>query len=207
MLRTAHFSSCRRYRYQLRIVWDDSLPLLTVCGLNPSTADEVQDDPTLRRVQGFARAMGRGGVLMLNAFAWRSTDPKGLLSCDDPVGPQNTVENFRKWIAGAGGLRPVAAWGSNIARPSLRFRAGELAGIEWDCLRRTKAGHPEHPLYLPASLRPIPWNYEPRQTVEHARREQLRCAAEIESDGWDEHGAALGMCDWKTEEMILEGLI
>lgn len=154
--RTAHFSPCRRWRYWLRIVWDELKPLLVVCGLNPSTADEYQDDPTLRRVQGFARDMGRGGVLMLNAFAWRDTDPKGLLSSDDPVGPENTIANFRQWI---GDQTPVAAWGGNIARKQLRYRAAQLLAIKWDCFRMTSRKDPEHPLYLPASCRPIPWNY------------------------------------------------
>lgn len=177
VVRTAHFSPCRRYRYWLRVAWDESLPLLVVCGLNPSTADETKDDPTLRRVQGFARDMGRGGVLMLNAFAWRSTDPKGLLTCEDPVGPENTVDNLAEWTNEASpDRRCVAAWGGNIAKPKLRFRLLQLDALRFDCLRRTASGHPEHPLYLPASCRPVPWNYisatadELRAGVEWAER-------------------------------------
>ncbi len=161
-VRTAHFSPCRRYRYWLRIVWDASLPLLVVVGLNPSTADEFKDDPTLRRVQGFAHDMGFGGVLMLNAFAWRSTDPRGLIGIPDPIGPENTVQQLATWIDEAGPHRAIAAWGANIASmKSLRFRLTQLAALRFDCLRKTKDGHPEHPLYLPAELRPIPWNYQP----------------------------------------------
>lgn len=164
-IRSADFSPCRRYRYALQVMWDDSLPLLVVCGLNPSTADENNDDPTLRRVQGFARDMGRGGVLMLNAFAWRSTDPKGLLAAADPVGPENTISNFVDWI---GANIPVAAWGGNIQNnPALRFRLPELNRIQWDCFRRTKHGHPAHPLYLPASCRPVAWNYSQIQATPH----------------------------------------
>jgi hypothetical protein len=170
MTRTAHFSPCRRWRYRLRIVWDERLPLLVVCGLNPSTADEERDDPTLRRVQGFARAMGRGGVLMLNAFAWRSTDPRGLLSIDDPVGPDNTLKNIATWAASSP-HPPVAAWGSNLYRGAFKARAIELRAVSWDCFRRTKSGYPEHPLYLPASLRPVPWNYESEELlVEKGKR-------------------------------------
>lgn len=158
--RTAHFSPCRKYRYWLRIVWDPSRPLLVVCGLNPSTADEEKDDPTMRRVKGFSRDMGRGGVLMLNAFAWRSTDPAGLEDCDDPVGPENTVDNLAGWIMEAGAEVAVAAWGSKLrSRRPLRFRLAELGSLRWDCFRRTKQGDPEHPLYLPKELRPAPWNY------------------------------------------------
>ena len=158
--RTAYFSPCRQYRYWLRIVWDERRPLLVVCGLNPSTADEVQDDPTLRRVQGFARSMNRGGVLMLNAFAYRSTDPRRMMEVADPVGPANTIENFKRWGAAREDLKPVAAWGANIrAKRPLRFRLAELGWLQWDCFRKTKGGDPAHPLYLPASCRPVPWNY------------------------------------------------
>lgn len=156
--RTALFSPCRRYRYSLRIRWNEA-PLLVVIGLNPSTADEYQDDPTLRRVQGFARDMDLGGVLMLNAFAWRSTDPAGILDIPDPVGPDNTVANWRDWIGQDGPV--VAAWGTNISkRPHLLCRHHALLqSFRLDCFRETKGGFPEHPLYLPAALRPKPWNY------------------------------------------------
>lgn len=163
LMRTAYFSPCRRYRYWLKIVWDETLPLLVVCGLNPSTADETKDDNTLRRVQQFARDMGLGGVLMLNAFAWRSTDPKGLLTCADPVGEFNHIAHLQTYMKmhGAGG-KPIAAWGANIwNKKPLRYRIPHLLMLDWDCLRRTKQGHPEHPLYLPPSCRPIPWNYTP----------------------------------------------
>ncbi len=158
--RTAHFSPCRKYRYWLRIVWDESKPLLVVCGLNPSTADEYQDDPTLRRVQGFARDMDRGGVLMLNAFAWRSTDPKGLLAAPDPVGQFNQIAHIHTYMKQQNCEKAIAAWGGNIAKfKPLQFRMAAMGVLEWDCFRKTKAGHPEHPLYLPASCRPVPWNY------------------------------------------------
>lgn len=202
--RVAHFSPCRQYRYQLRITWDEALPLLVVVGLNPSTADEYKDDPTLRRVQGFARDMGRGGVLMLNAFAWRSTDPRGLLTTPDPVGPENTINNMAEWIQSAGPHRAVAAWGSNIqARRQLRFRLDQLNALWFDCFRRTKNGDPEHPLYLPAWLRPTPWNYDVQSPdVLAARREQLKAAAAI-IEGRDIRGATLGLFDQFAEEFLL----
>jgi hypothetical protein len=52
-------------------------------GLNPSTADERQDDPTIRRCIRFARDWGHGGLVMANVFPFRSTQPKGLLDADD----------------------------------------------------------------------------------------------------------------------------
>lgn len=33
------------------------------------------------------------------------------------------------------------------------------------CLRRTRDGHPEHPLYLPSSRKPEPFTYAPEVTA------------------------------------------
>lgn len=149
--RTATFSPCRQYRYRLVIRWSEG-DLLTVIGLNPSTADEVLDDPTLRRVKGFARDMGLAGVQMLNAFAWRSTDPSVLPKIADPVGPENTLANLAAWIREHSPYA-VAAWGTKI----MPERERELLTLsDLHCFRHTKAGKPEHPLYLPAELRPVP---------------------------------------------------
>ena len=101
--------------------------------------------------------MGLSGVLMLNAFAWRSTDPNGLLDTDNPVGDENTVPNFARWIEEAGAERAVAAWGNNIERLGFLRREEELKQLPLSYFRMTKPGHPEHPLYLPSELRPEPW--------------------------------------------------
>jgi len=165
--RYAHFSPCRRYRYWLKILWSDD-PLLVVIGLNPSTADEYVDDPTLRRVQRFARDMGKGGVIMLNAFAWRATDPKDMIGKPDPIGPENTIDNLIDWIGPNGPA--VAAWGCTVKKKArLWKRHLDLSkGLRLDCFRRTQGGMPEHPLYLPASLRPVPWNYSTESTIRAA---------------------------------------
>ena len=62
--RSAEFSECRLYRYSLRIVWGTALPLASFVGLNPSTADEWQDDPTVRRCRTFAESWNCGGLLI-----------------------------------------------------------------------------------------------------------------------------------------------
>ena len=85
----AKFSPCRTWRYLLWRTWGDPDRRAMFVGLNPSTADETQDDPTVRRCLGFARAWGFGGLMMTNLFGLRSTDPRGLLAVDDPVGPGN----------------------------------------------------------------------------------------------------------------------
>lgn len=86
--RDAFLSPCRTYRWWLRRYWSTA-PLLAIVGLNPSTADATKDDPTIRRCVGFARSWGHGGIVMLNLFAFRSTDPIALLNAGDPVGPLN----------------------------------------------------------------------------------------------------------------------
>ncbi len=156
-IRLALFSECERYRYALWIEWDSSKRVAGFVGLNPSTATELQDDPTVRRCKGYAEQWGFGGLLMLNAFAYRSTDPRGLLAIDDPVGSDNTPAFLNEQLFRAG-IR-VAAWGSNAR---LQGR-GDFLGrqLSWlDCLRRNADGSPAHPLYLPKTLVAVPFNYD-----------------------------------------------
>lgn len=158
----ATFSPCRLYRYALWREWDPSLPTVVFCGLNPSTADETQDDPTVRRELGFARSWGFGRYVKVNAYGYRSTDPKGLWSVDDPRGPDNflaiKVHCFEATKRRTDGLF-VAAWGNNIReRDAFELRRMlRLEGVRVHALKITKAGHPQHPLYLRADLKPFPW--------------------------------------------------
>lgn len=158
--RTCRFSPCRTYRYELRVIWDNTRKPQCFIGLNPSVADEQNDDPTIRRCIDFAQRWGAGGIVMANLFAYRATDPKVMLSYGgDPIGPENTIEHLQGIAFGCLN-RPIAAWGNN----ALRWRKGERVRVfresgPLDCLRITKDGNPEHPLYLPKTLTPIPWNY------------------------------------------------
>lgn len=151
MDRGATFSPCRTYRYRLWRTWDEDGATLAVIGLNPSTADETTDDPTIRRCLGFARAWGYGSLLMVNLFAYRSTDPQGLLTVADPIGPENDDHLTR---AAWGNV--LAAWG---AHPLARERAENvLRMLNWrdvECLGVTKSGAPKHPLYIAASTQPV----------------------------------------------------
>lgn len=158
----ATFSPCRKYRYALWREWDPSKPAVVFCGLNPSTADETVDDPTIRRELGYARAWGFGRLVKVNAYGYRSTDPKGLWTVDDPRGPDNflaiRVHCFEALTKREGGLF-VACWGNNVResdelelRRTLRFE-----GVKVHVLKLTKHGHPHHPLRLPANLQPFEW--------------------------------------------------
>jgi hypothetical protein len=147
----AQFSPCRQYRYQLWRYWDRSKPVLNVIGLNPSTADETQDDPTIRRCIDYAWRWGYGGLWMTNIFAFRATDPKVMKAQADPVGPRN--DDVLKHSAYHSGL-VLAAWGTHGA--FLGRGAAVLAMLpKVHCLRMTKDGSPAHPLYLPKDLKPI----------------------------------------------------
>ena len=148
----AIFSDCRRYRYVLWRVWDDEKATINFIGLNPSTADETTDDPTMRRCRQFARDWGYGGFLMTNLFAFRATEPAQLKIANDPVGAEND-----KWISQAAkdADRIIFVWG---AHGSFRNRDKEvtmLLGGNAYCLSLTKAGQPGHPLYLKRSLLPV----------------------------------------------------
>lgn len=147
----AIFSPCRTWRYKLWRVWDDGRPPLNVIGLNPSTADETANDPTIRRCIGFARDWGYGGLLMTNIFAFRATDPRVMKAHPEPIGQDNDL-HLKKAAAVAGLV--LAAWGNHGAF----LERGEavrkmIPGLQ--CFRVTKSGHPEHPLYQRADARLI----------------------------------------------------
>ena len=152
----AVFSEDRVYRYELWRRWGGG-DVVVFIGLNPSTADESMNDPTIRRCIGFAKDWGYGGLCMLNLFAFRATDPAVMKAADDPVGPQNDETLMR--IAGAfrtTGEHPlvIAAWGVHGEHDA---RARKV--MEWlpnlSCLGLTKDGHPKHPLYLKRDVKPV----------------------------------------------------
>jgi hypothetical protein len=147
----AGFSPCGTWRYTLWRQWGDGEGIAAFIGLNPSTADECQDDPTVRRCINFARQWGYGGMVMLNIFAYRATDPKLMKAAKDPVGPLN--DEVLRERCGAADVA-VACWGTHGAHQG---RAADVAGalVGLSCLGLTKAGHPKHPLYLRGDTEPI----------------------------------------------------
>jgi len=158
--RFAHFSTDRVFRFSLYVQWNDRLPTLIAIGLNPSVADEERDDPTIRRLKGFARSWGYGQLVMLNLFALVSTDPKQLKKVEDPVGYQNTVDFMRSHIRNAGATWALACWGTGSYPKILDREQQVYDGLRLKCLRLTASGSPAHPLYLPGNLVPKPYNYK-----------------------------------------------
>lgn len=155
----ALLSDTHRLLLSRRCVLDDMWDCAFVM-LNPSTADASTDDPTIRRCIGFARSWGMQRLVIANAYALRSTDPRGLWRSGDPVGPLN--DDAIRLVAQRS-TRVVVAWGASI-KPERQDRVRELltSGRPDNaepvmCLGTTKAGHPKHPLYLRSDTVPTPW--------------------------------------------------
>ena len=150
MENACHFSPDRRHRYSLIHRWDPLLGgdrLIMWIGLNPSTADESQLDPTLRRIARFSERDGFDGFWMANLFGLRTPYPKDMKSAPDPVG----AENDASLLAAADRCdRIVAAWGVSGDYQARADAVVRLFGErELWCLGTTQAGHPRHPLYVP----------------------------------------------------------
>lgn len=126
-------------------------------GLNPSTADEYTDDPTIRRCVAFAKAWGFDGLCMTNLFAFRATEPADMFAVTDPIGSAN--DNTLKVCAQRAGV-VVAAWGVHGTHQQ-RDAAVKAMLPNLSYLRLTKDGHPGHPLYLPQTLTPVPFPTNP----------------------------------------------
>lgn len=136
------------YRYLLTRRWAPG-PVMTWVMLNPSRADDVSDDATIRRCVAFARAAGCSAITVTNLYAWRARDPRELRQVVDPVGPDNDA-----WIRAAAGATAggpvVAAWGARAELSRVQAVLELLAACSLQCLGTTAGGQPRHPLYLPA---------------------------------------------------------
>lgn len=151
VLRSAQFSPCRNYRYVLWRWWDREKPYAMFIGLNPSTADEKTDDPTIRRCIDFASDWGYGGLCMTNLFALRATDPHVMMKHSEPVGFEN--DKYILELSKQAGI-VIAAWGTKGA---FQHRDDTVYAMVENikCLGLTKGGYPRHPLYLPKDVKPM----------------------------------------------------
>lgn len=157
---TAHLSDCGTYRYRLTREWGGGR-LLPFVMLNPSTADASVDDPTIRRCMGFARRENAGGIVVVNLYGLRATDPVELRRCADPFGPDNrpSIKALGEY-AFLSGMPVVCAWGTGGWVKSANRDTIHLlrsTGASLVCLGMTKDGHPKHPLYIKASQPLVPF--------------------------------------------------
>ncbi len=154
----ALFSDDRRFRYWLTREWDATLPKVCFIGLNPSTADETEDDPTIRRCIGFAKSWGRGGIVMLNLYAYRATVPADMWKAEKAGtdilgGERGYVAALRGYASQHNCDLVVAAWGCH-GRKRGPFVMREWLGLV--CLGTNNDGSPKHPLYLNGDSYPAP---------------------------------------------------
>lgn len=153
----ATYSPCENYRYALTRTWDPAGRKVLFIMLNPSTATEVQNDPTVERCERRARTLGYGAFRVCNIFAWRATNPKDMRAQPDPVGPENDlfITESCDWTDDI-----VCAWGTHGEHLDRGKQVEELlrkTGQELSHLGLSKAGHPKHPLYIGYSVQPLPW--------------------------------------------------
>lgn len=159
--RTTQFSEDRRYRYTLWRQWGDLFipdnKFVAFCCLNPSTADETLDDPTIRRCVGFSKRWGYSAFCMVNLFAFRATDPNDMKLAQDPIGPDNNewiqriAEQSSLFICGWG---CHGSWRKRDAEVISRLKMGAVPLMKLGSL--TQEGYPRHPLYLSGALDPEP---------------------------------------------------
>lgn len=125
---------------------------------NPSTADADNDDPTVRRAWAFSTSWGYDSMIFVNTNPHRSTNPKLAR-----VPPESVLEANDDWLRHAitGVETVICGWGDK-ANPDLARRAVRVMHSlgPLHALRITKAGSPQHPLYLPGNLTPTLWNPE-----------------------------------------------
>lgn len=149
----AEFSPCEVYRFALWRYWNWTSydRVCTFIGLNPSTADESNDDPTVRRCISFAKQWGFDGLYMLNLYAFRATDPRKMKAAADPVGDGNDEAIAR--FANRSGM-VVCAWGKH-ATPERAAAVLKLLTVPTFCLRLNGDQSPRHPLYVANGTAPI----------------------------------------------------
>jgi len=137
----AHFSDCGKYRYYLHRIWDRQLPKVMCIGLNPSTANGEDDDPTIRNLCEFLTKNGYGGLYMLNLFALISSNPEDLRSCPDPLKDNDDW----LWIISQNCEDVIFAWGSF---KQAKYRVKNMVNMFPNalCLGKTSKGDPIHPL-------------------------------------------------------------
>ncbi len=154
----AYYSPCGTYRYGLERIWGEGPALLFVM-LNPSTATEEKNDPTIERCQRRAIQLGFGTLKIANLFAFRATLPTDLRKADDPEGPENAAL-LGQWSGKA--QMTIAGWGTHGALLGQGTRVAPLLNGDVRHLGLTKDGHPRHPLYVSYATKPTAWPKEAR---------------------------------------------
>tara|TARA_B110000967_G_C18323398_1_gene288617 strand:- start:37 stop:507 length:471 start_codon:yes stop_codon:yes gene_type:complete len=153
MKRDAIISECENYRYSLSRDWDDNKEKVLFIMLNPSVADDVEDDRTITRCINFAKDWGYGGLMVGNLFAYRTTYPKELFKTKDPEGKDN-LKHIKQMIKSSDLV--ICAWGNKQGMPPKYLR--ELTDLHY--LKLLADGKtPGHPLFLKKDTKPTRFNF------------------------------------------------
>ncbi len=153
------FSICKTWRYVLTREWDTDAKYCMFVGLNPSVADHLANDQTVRRCMQLAKSWGFGGLHVLNLFAVRSSDPNYIKIAKDPIGEDNDMY-LHKYSSESDVV--IAAWGRGgnyMDRADEVIKRGILGNVLF-CMGKTKDGHPKHPLYLTNETELVMFNSE-----------------------------------------------
>lgn len=159
MQKNAIISACGKYRYSLSRIWDETLPTVLFIGLNPSTADADNDDPTIHKLRRYCQQWGYGGFEIVNLFAFRSSKPEALI----PLGNKAIGPNNPDYISA--GLEKhsitVCMWGKNanlISSTVTTIWTQTLANkVGIKCFKLNQDGSPMHPRFLGHFIKPIPF--------------------------------------------------
>ena len=147
----AIFSEDRKHRYVLIRKWNLNKPSLMIISLNPSTADEEINDPTIRRCIGFAKQWGFGKLFVTNLFSFRATFPKDLFNCENPIGDKNDywIKKLSKEVD-----KVILAYGNQGKFKNRHKEILKMINNPY-CIKKSKTGMPMHPLYLRYTKNPV----------------------------------------------------
>lgn len=155
----AIFSADKKHRLKLWRTWDDALPKLMFIGLNPSTANETDNDPTIKSCIRIAKHNGYGGIIMMNCWTHISTDPDKLRTGEPSLSETGwLLSNDDSLLFTATNADVCFAWGNfKIVRDTSRDKElSRMLPNSW-CLGKNKNGSPKHPLYCKTETKLIPY--------------------------------------------------
>lgn len=158
----AHYSPCEKFRYFLRRDWDVSKPSITYLMLNPSTATEIDNDPTIERCQRRAHLSGFGSMIIVNLFPFRMTDSTQLYTAENLLGDPSLANQAIINAVKASEIT-VCGWGAHEfamarAKEVISMVEAENQTSRIMCLKRNKDGSPQHPLYIGYDKTPVPYS-------------------------------------------------
>lgn len=147
-LKMAVLSDDRRHRYWLARIWSRTLPVLVVCMFNPSTADDKSDDQTIRRLCAWAKRWGYGGILVVNLYSLRSSDPTEVHGRERDAFGDAQPEAWAAAldIAAQQGTPVLCAWGALGSSFASKPFLAAAADLELICIGLTADGRPKHPM-------------------------------------------------------------